>query len=68
MQKYDIVVSKDQGLEQNNGYVAISSPFKLPQIYFLNTMRGVLSFKSLSQVIQHEVMTLVYIISYCIIW
>jgi hypothetical protein len=39
--------------------MAISSPFKLPQIYFLNTMRGIFSFKSLSQVIQYEEMILV---------
>ena len=29
MQKYDLVVSYDHGLDSNNGYVAISSPFKI---------------------------------------
>ena len=52
-----MVVSYDHGLDSNNGYVAISSPFKIPQIYFLNTMRGIFSFKSLSQVIQYEILT-----------
>jgi hypothetical protein len=34
MQKYDIGVYHDHGLEQNNAYVAISSSFKSPQIIY----------------------------------
>ena len=51
-------ISHDHGLELNNGYVVIFSPFKLFKNISKNIMRGSLSFKSHSQVNEYEVMTL----------